>query len=135
GSFPTPPLRIKNFTATASLLDQLPFLITAAVGSFLVHLCAGRRAAAGVGEHQSAVEVEEGDAAVAVGDRLPLIVTRGAEGPLDDLGAGGSGSALDDGVPAALGTVDLIVAAGSGDKVQSRFELVLLVHWVIAEPL
>src|SRR5581483_4516294 len=100
------PPRVKcQRMAITSLLEQFPFLIAAAVGGFLVHLGAGGCAGTGIAEHEAAVGVG-----------FPLVVAGGAEGPLDDFGAGRGGSALDDGVLAALGAIDLVIAAGGGDE-------------------
>src|SRR5437870_3914204 len=93
------------------LLDQIPFLVVSAVGRPLVHLCAGRGARTRVFQHQAAVQVDEGVTAVAVQRRLPLVVARRTERPLDDPGAGGGRSALDDGVQTALDAVDLVITA------------------------
>jgi len=102
--------------ASGSLRDQRPFLVVAAVGRFLVHLGAGRRARTRVSQYQSTVEVVERVAAVAVLHRFPLVIARGAEGPLDDARAGGGGSALDDGIQTALDAVDLIITAVGRNK-------------------
>ena len=58
------------------LLDQYPFLIAAAIGAPLVHLRRLVRARTGVFEHQTAVQIEERVAAVAVLLRQPLVITR-----------------------------------------------------------
>src|SRR5438128_10645195 len=98
------------------LFNQLPFLVGAAVGTPLVHLRARGGAGTRVFEHQSAVPVDEGEAAVAVLVRLPLVILGRAERPLDDACALRGGSALDHSIFTALHAVDLVITAVRGDK-------------------
>src|SRR5581483_11566310 len=85
---------LRDFTI---LLDELPLLVVAAIGRPLVHLRAGQ-------------------GAIAVLQRLPLVVAGGAKRPLDDAGAVGGGSALNDGIEAALDAIDLVITVAGGDE-------------------
>ena len=71
-------------TTNRLLRDQYPFLVRAAVGAPLIHLCAGQSARTRVFENEAAVPVDEGEAAVAVLLWQPLVVLGCAERPLDD---------------------------------------------------